>query len=73
LTSFASCAIPGSAPWREVQRARILSQYHAGESIAAIARTVNMTCKSVAKWIARALAVGATAALKDAYHRPNRL
>ena len=56
-----------------MQRARILSQYHAGESIAAIARTVNMTCKSVAKWIARALAVGATAALKDAYHRPNRL
>jgi transposase len=29
-----------------------------------------MTRKSVAKWIGKALAVGASAALKDAYHRP---
>jgi len=59
-----------TAPWREVQRARVLWQYHSGESVAVIARTVKMTRKSVGKWIARALAVGATAALKDAYHRP---
>jgi DDE superfamily endonuclease len=29
-----------------------------------------MTRKSVGKWISKALAVGASAALKDAYHRP---
>ena len=59
-----------SAPWREVQRARILWRYHSGESIADIARTVRMTRTSVGKWIGRALAVGVGAALKDAYHRP---
>lgn len=59
-----------TAPWREAQRARILLRYHAGESVTEIARTVNMTRKSVGKWIGKALAVGAAAALKDAYHRP---
>jgi hypothetical protein len=47
-----------TAPWREVQRARILWRYHSGENIAAIARAVKMTRTSVA------------AALKDDYHRP---
>lgn len=55
---------------REAVRAGILLRYHTGESITSIARSVRMTRKSVAKWITRALAVGATAALKDAYHRP---
>lgn len=55
---------------RESVRASILLRYHAGESIASIARSVKMTRKSVAKWITRALAIGATAALKDTYHRP---
>ena len=59
-----------TAPWREAQRARILLRYHAGESVTKIARAVNMTRKSVGKWIGKALAVGAAAALKDAYHRP---
>lgn len=59
-----------TAPFREVQRAQILSRFHSGESIAEIARSVRMTRKSVGKWIAKALAVGATAALKDSYHRP---
>lgn len=59
-----------TAPFREVQRAQILWRYHSGESIAEIARSVKMTRKSVGKWIAKALAVGATAALKDSYHRP---
>ena len=58
------------APFREVQRAQILWRYYSGESISEIARSVNMTRKSVGKWIAKALAVGAAAALKDAYHRP---
>ena len=59
-----------TAPLREVQRAQILTRYHAGETVAQIARTLRMTRKSVAKWIDRALAVGPDAALKDAYHRP---
>jgi transposase len=59
-----------TAPWREVQRARILWRYHGGESIAEIARAVKMTRTSVGKWIGKALAMGVGAALKDAYHRP---
>lgn len=59
-----------TAPLREVRRARIPCRYHAGETITAIARTLEMTRKSVRKWIDKALAVGAEAALKDAYHRP---
>jgi len=59
-----------TASWREAQRARILLRYHAGESVSEIARAVHMTRKSVGKWISKALAVGASAALKDAYHRP---
>lgn len=59
-----------TAPLREVQRARILCRYHAGETIAGIARAMKITRKSVRKWIDKALAMGADAALKDAYHRP---
>src|SRR5580693_5013297 len=57
-------------PWREVQRARILWGYHSGQSVTEIGRAVKMTRKSVAKWIAKALAMGVGAALKDTYHRP---
>lgn len=59
-----------TAPWREVQRARILWRYHSGERIAEIARAVKMTRKSVGKWIGKALEMGVAAALKDTYHRP---
>ena len=59
-----------TTPHREVQRAQILTRFHAGETVAQIARALNMTRKSVAKWINRALAIGPSAALKDAYHRP---
>jgi transposase len=59
-----------TALWREAQRARILLRHHAGETVTQIARAVGMTRKSVSKWISKALAIGASAALKDAYHRP---
>lgn len=59
-----------TAPWRETQRARIILGYHSGETIAHIARAVGMTRKSVGKWVSKALSVGSSAALKDAYHRP---
>ena len=59
-----------TAPWREVQRAQILWRYHAGETITEIGRALKMTRKSIGKWIVRGLAQGASAALKDTYHRP---
>ena len=59
-----------TASVREVQRARILCRYHGGETITAIARAIKMTRKSVRKWIDKALAMGAEAALQEAYHRP---
>src|SRR6202165_5872779 len=58
-----------TASLREVQRARMLCRYHAGETISGIARAMEITRKSVRKWIDKALAMGAEAALKDAYHR----
>jgi transposase len=60
-----------TAPLREVQRAKILCRYAAGETVTVIARALEMTRKSVRKWIDKALAVGPEAALKDAYHRPH--
>jgi transposase len=59
-----------AAPWREVQRAKILWRYQSGETITDISRSLSMTRVSVAKWIGKALQMGAAAALKDAYHRP---
>src|ERR1700689_1399042 len=59
-----------TAPYREAQRSTILLGYHAGESIASIGRRLGMTRVSVSKWVAKALAVGPVAALKDNYHRP---
>jgi len=53
-----------------VQQAQILWRYHAGETITEIGRALRMTRKSVGKWIARGLALGVKAALKDTYHRP---
>src|SRR6266702_7832379 len=55
---------------REAQRSEILLRYHAGENIASISRSLQMTRASVSKWVAKALAVGSVAALKDNYHRP---
>lgn len=59
-----------SVPHREAQRSAILLGYHAGESVASIGRRLGMTRLSVSKWVAKALAVGPMAALKDHYHRP---
>jgi hypothetical protein len=57
-------------PKREAQRSEILLRYHAGENIASISRSLQMTRVSVAKWVAKALAAGPAAALKDSYHGP---
>ncbi len=70
LESLRQISRSTKAEVRESARASILMRYYEGESIASVARSVSMTRKSVAKWITRALAIGATAALKDTYHRP---
>jgi len=57
-------------PKREAQRAEILLRYHAGENIASLSRSLQMTRVSMAQWMAQALAVGPAAALKDSDHRP---
>jgi len=59
-----------TAAVREVQRARILCRYHAGETVTGISRAMEITRQSARKWIDKALAMGAEAAPKDAYHRP---
>jgi transposase-like protein len=59
------------APAREVQRAQILCRFEAGETITEIARALNTTRPSVRKWVDQALAMGASAALKDTWHRPH--
>jgi transposase len=59
------------SPAREVQRAQILCRFEAGETITQIARALKTTRPSVRKWVDKALAVGASAALKDTWHRPH--
>src|ERR1700716_1578663 len=61
---------PRTLPHREAQRAAIILGYYAGESVASVGRRLGMTRLSVSKWVAKALAVGPMAALKDSYHRP---
>lgn len=59
-----------TAPVREVQRAQILWRYSAGETVGQISRTLNMTRKSVLKWIDKALQMGADVAIEDTPHKP---
>jgi transposase len=59
------------SPAREVQRARILCRFEAGETITQIALALKTTRPSVRKWVDKALAMGASAALKDTFHRPH--
>jgi len=60
-----------AAPAREVQRAQILRRFAAGETVTQIARALKTTRPSVQKWVNKALAMGASAALKDTWHRPH--
>jgi len=59
------------SPAREVQRAQILCRFEAGETITQIARALKTSRPSVRKWVDKALAMGASAALKDTWHRPH--
>jgi len=57
-----------SAPHREVQRARMLVQYHAGRTFTEIAAAMQTPRRIVYKCVDKALAMGVEAALRDLPH-----
>jgi len=59
-----------TASFRDVQRAKVLWRYHAGETVSQIARALKITRKSVLKWIDKALQIGIIVGLKDTPHKP---
>jgi len=59
-----------AAPVREVERARILLQYHAGNNPSAIQRALNISRVTIYHCLHKALEMGLEAGLKDAFHRP---
>lgn len=59
-----------TASFRDVQRAQILWRYSVGETVSQIARALNMTRKSVLKWIDKGLQVGADVGIEDTPHKP---
>lgn len=63
-----SLANSRAAPLREVQRARILLGYHAGQSFSALSRTTRLSRRIIYKHVDRALAAGVAVALRDRAH-----
>ena len=59
-----------TAAVREVERAQVLWRSQSGEKVSEIARAMNMTRKSVLKWIDKALQMGVKAGIKDTPHKP---
>ena len=59
-----------AAPVREVERARILLQYHAGNNPSAIQRALNISRVTIYHCLHKALEMGVETGLKDAFHRP---
>lgn len=59
-----------AAPVREVERARILLQYRAGNNPSAIQRVLGISRVTIYHCLHKALAMGIEAGLKDAFHRP---
>lgn len=57
-----------SAPYREVQRAKMLVRYHAGETFTQIAQALRTPRRIVYKCVDKALAVGVDLALQDVPH-----
>lgn len=55
---------------REVERARILLQYHAGSNPSAIQRALNISRVTIYHCVHKALEMGVEAGLKDTFHRP---
>jgi len=59
-----------AAPVREVERARLLLQYHAGQNPSAIQRALNLSRVTIYHCLHKALEMGLEAGLKDRFHRP---
>ena len=59
-----------AAPVREVERARILLQYHAGNNPSAIQTILGISRVTIYHCLHKALEMGIDAGLKDAFHRP---
>jgi len=59
-----------AAPVREVERARILLQYHAGNNPSAIQTSLGISRVTIYHCLHKALEMGIDAGLKDAFHRP---
>ena len=57
-----------TAAVREVQRAKILLGYHAGQNFSALSRTLRLSRRIVYKHVDRALAAGVAVALRDRPH-----
>jgi hypothetical protein len=63
-----SLANSHAAPLREVQRAKILLGYHAGQGFSALSRTARLSRRIIYKHVDRALAAGVAVALRDRAH-----
>ena len=59
-----------TAPRRDVERAQVLWRSQSGEKVSEIGRAMNITRKSVLKWIDKALQMGVKAGIKDTPHKP---
>ena len=59
-----------SAPVREVERARILLQYHEGGNPSSIHRRLKVSRVTIYHCVRKALEMGVDAGLKDLFHRP---
>jgi hypothetical protein len=57
---------------REVERARLLLQYHAGNNPSAIQRALNLSRVTIYHCLHKALEMGLEAGLKDRFHRPKK-
>jgi len=63
-----SLANSRAAPLREVQRAKVLLGYHAGQGFSALSRTARLSRRIIYKHVDRALAAGVAVALRDRAH-----
>ena len=59
-----------TAAVRDVQRAQILWRCQSGETVSQVARALQVTRKSVLKWVDKALQMGVRAGMKDTPHKP---
>src|ERR1035441_2439641 len=63
-----SLANSHAAPLREVQRAKVLLGYHAGQGFSALSRSARLSRRIIYKHVDRALAAGVAVALRDRAH-----